>query len=216
MIPGRGDWTVILSREASAWGSFSYPEDSSVYATLRWEKLAVPVKIEVDTGQVVADSLREQLRGLARFSWQPWAQAAAWCAAYDINLDKAAKWADNSIGLNRNFTNLGVKATLLEKRGDTAAAAALRQEALGLATEAEMNLYCYGLMGQGNVDSAIVIFRKNVKDYPKSWNAYDSLGEAYAKKGDKKQAVANYWKALAMVSDETQKQRIRGVVAQLR
>jgi tetratricopeptide (TPR) repeat protein len=243
MIPTAGTWTVILSREANAWGSFSYdpkedvlrvkatpkpsepverliytfddPDDSSVLATLRWEKLAVPVKIEVDTRQVVADSLREQLRGLARFSWQPWAQAAAWCAAHDVNLDEATKWADNSIGLNRNFTNLRVKATLIEKRGDAAGAAGLRQESLGLATEAEMNLYGYELTGQGHLDSAIVIFRKNVKDYPKSWNTYDSLGEAYAKKGDKKQAVANYSKALGMVGDETQKQRIKGALAQL-
>ena len=243
MIPTAGDWTVILSREASAWGSFSYdpkedvlrvkatpkpsepherlaytfddPDSSSVFATLRWEKLAVPVRIDVDTRQVVADSLREQLRGLPRFSWQPWAQAAAWCANNDVNLDEATTWADNSIGLNRNFTNLRVKALLLEKRGDAPGAAALRQEALGLATEAEMNLYGYGLMGQGNVDSAIVIFRKNVKDHPQSWNTYDSLGEAYAKKGDKKQAAANYSKALAMAGDEAQKQRIKGVLAQL-
>jgi hypothetical protein len=98
MIPGRGDWTVILSREASAWGSFSYdsaedllrvrvaprpaelterlaytlddPTDDGVVATLRWEKLAVPIPIEVNSRRVVA-SLREQLRGLGRFFWQP-------------------------------------------------------------------------------------------------------------------------------------------------
>lgn len=243
MIPTAGDWTLILSREASAWGSFSYdekedllrvkatpkpsgpqerllytmddPDDSSVIATLRWEKLAVPFKIEVDTRQVVADSLREQLRGLARFSWQPWAQAAAWCRDHDVNLAEATTWADNSIAINRNFTNLNVKADLLEKQGDAAGAAPLRQESLTLANEAEMNVYGYGLMGQGKVDSAIVIFRKNVKDYPKSWNTYDSLGEAYAKKGDKKQAAASYSKALAMVGDEAQKQRIKGVLAQL-
>jgi predicted Zn-dependent protease len=49
-----------------------------------------------------------------------------------------------------------------------------------------VNTYGYLLMGQGKVDSALVIFRKNIKDHPKSWNTYDSLAEAYAKKGDKK------------------------------
>ncbi len=196
--------------------TFDDPDDQSVVATLRWEKLAVPFKFEVDTKQVVADSLREQLRGLARFSWQPWAQAAAWCAANDVNLAEATKWADNSIGINQNFTNLRVKANLLDKQGDAAGAADLRQRSLALATEAEMNAYAYGLMGQEKVDSAIVIFRKNVKDYPKSWNTYDSLGEAYAKKGDKKQAVANYSKALAMVGDAAQKKRIEGALTQLR
>ena len=70
-------------------------------------------------------------------------------------------------------------------------------------------------MGQGKVDSAIAVFRKNVADYPKSWNTYDSLGEAYAKKGEKKLAVENYSKALAMVQDPDQQKRIQGVLAQL-
>ncbi|HET8836812.1 MAG TPA: hypothetical protein VFN08_18935, partial [Gemmatimonadales bacterium] len=71
-------------------------------------------------------------------------------------------------------------------------------------------------MGQGKVDSAIAIFRKNTRDYPKSWNTYDSLGEAYARKGDKKQASANYAKALAMVENDAQKKRIEGVLVGLR
>ena len=73
-----------------------------------------------------------------------------------------------------------------------------------------MNTYGYLLMGQGKVDSAIAIFRKNTKDYPKSWNTYDSLGEAYAKKGDKKQATASYSKALAMVQRRQPEEADRG------
>ena len=99
MIPTADDWTVILSRQADAWGSFSYdpkedvvrltavpveapfqealaytlddPGTGAVTATLRWEKLAVPFTVEVDYKQVVVDSLRQQLRGLGRFFWQP-------------------------------------------------------------------------------------------------------------------------------------------------
>lgn len=244
MIPTRGDWTIILSRQANAWGSFSYdpkedalrfsarpepgdmherlaytfddPTDSSVVLTLRWEKLAVPFPIDVDSKAVVVDSLREQLRGLGRFFWQPWSQAAAWCAANGVNLEEATAWADRSIAMNENFTNLRVKAALLGQGGDEAGAAAAAQRSLAIATEAEVNTYGYLLMGQGKVDSALVIFRKNVKDHPKSWNTYDSLGEAYAKKGEKKLAVENYSKALAMVTDPTQKQRIQGVLAGLR
>jgi len=244
MIPTKGGWTVIFSREANAWGSFSYdpaedalrittmpvademherleytfddPTDSSVVTTLRWEKLAVPFTISVDSRTVVVDSLRQQLRGLARFSWQPWSQAAAWCAANHVNLDEATAWADRSIGLNQNFTNLRVKAALLDQRGDKAGAAAAAQRSLAVANEADMNTYGYLLMGQGKVDSAIAIFRKNTRDYPKSWNTYDSLGEAYARKGDKKLASASYAKALAMVDNDVQKKRIEGVLAGLR
>jgi len=244
MLPTAGEWTVILSREANAWGSFSYdpkedvvrvkasprpsefqerlsytfddPSANSVAATLRWEKLAVPFTIEVDSRMVVADSLRQQLRGIQRFSWQPWVQAAAWCAANDVNLDEAVTWADNSIGLNENFTNLRVKATLLEKRGDAAAAADLRRRSLTVATEADINGHGYQLLALGKVDSAIVVFKKNMKDYPKSWNTYDSLGEAYAAKGDKRLAVGYYSKAYAMVGDGAQKKRIEGLLAGLK
>ena len=244
MIPTSGPWTVILSRQANAWGSFSYdpkedalrfsatpapgemrerlsytlddPTDSSVVLTLRWEKLTLPFTIGVDTRTVVADSLREQLRGLGRFFWQPWSQAAAWCAANGVNLEEATAWVDRSIAMNQNFTNLRVKAALLGLRGDEAGAAAAAQRSLAIATEAEMNTYGYLLMGQGKVDSARTIFRKNVKDHPKSWNTYDSLAEAYATKGDKKQAIANYTKALAMTQDPAQKRRIEGVLAGLR
>jgi Flp pilus assembly protein TadD len=36
----------------------------------------------------------------------------------------------------------------------------------------------------------------NVDLHPKSWNAYDSLGEMYAKNGEKDLAIANYQKSL--------------------
>jgi tetratricopeptide (TPR) repeat protein len=243
MIPSRQEWTVILSRQANAWGSFSYdsaedllrvkvtpergdfherlaytlddPGQGTVVATLRWDTLAVPLKIEVDTKRVVADSLREQLRGLGRFFWQPWNQAAAWCVANETNLQEATTWADRSIAINENFTNLRVKAALLEKQGDAAQAQAMLQRSLAVATEADMNTYGYLLMGQDKVDSALVVFRKNVKDYPKSWNAYDSLGEAYAKKGDKRRAIEAYTQARRIARDPAQQKRIDGVLAGL-
>jgi tetratricopeptide (TPR) repeat protein len=244
MIPTAKEWTVILSNQADAWGSFSYdpkedavrlaaapaaapfqenlaytlddPGTGSVKATLHWEKLAVPFTVEVDYKQVVVDSLRQQLRGLGRFFWQPWMQAAAWCAANDVNLQEASDWAQSSIAINENFQNLRLKATLLEKLGDAASAESLRRRSLELATEPDMNNYGYQLLGQGKVDSAIAVFQKNVKDYPRSWNVYDSLAEAYATKGDKKKARELYGKAMAMTQDPNQKQRISGILAGLK
>jgi tetratricopeptide (TPR) repeat protein len=244
MIPTTSDWTVILSNQADAWGSFSYdqkedavrltavpveepfheslaytlddPGTGAVTVTLRWEKLAVPFPIEVDYKQVVVDSLRQQLRGLGRFFWQPWMQAAAWCAGNDVNLAEASEWAQNSIAINENFTNLRLKATLLDKLGDPVNATSLRNRAFELATEPDINTYGYQLLAEGKVDSAIVMFRKNVRDYPKSWNVYDSLGEAYAAKGDKKKAREQYNRALSMTKDPAQQQRISGILAGLK
>lgn len=245
MIPSQGEWTVILSRDADAWGSFAYdpkhdflrvkttpvqatemqerlaylfetPTPDSAVAVLRWEKLAVPIPIAVNTEQVVVDSLREQLTGAPQFFWQSWSQAAAWCLAKDVNLDEALTWADRSIAIQENYTNQQVKAGLLEKRGDTAGAAQARTRAMALAGENDMNAYGYQLLGAGKVDSAIAVFRKNTKDYPKSWNTFDSLGEALAQKGDRKRAVEAYTKARAMVQDPVQQKRIDGILAGLK
>ena len=244
MIPGEKDWTVVFSRMADAWGSFSYdqkedalrvtatpqagpaverlsyafddPSDAGATLVLRWEQLAVPVHVTVDTPAVVVESLRRDLRGLPRFSWQGWNQAAAYCARAGVNTDEALTWANRSVTMNENFTNLRTKALLLEKKGDATQAAALRARALELATEADMNLHGYQLLGEKKYDEAIAVFAKNVKDYPKSWNTYDSLGEAYLTKGDKKLAAENYGKALAMVKDDANKKRITDVLARLK
>jgi tetratricopeptide (TPR) repeat protein len=45
---------------------------------------------------------------------------------------------------------------------------------------------------------AVEIFKLNVKAYPKSSNAYDSLGEGYVLTGDNKKAIKNYEKSLKL------------------
>ena len=49
-----------------------------------------------------------------------------------------------------------------------------------------------------NVKEAIAFFKYNTDNFPKSANAYDSLGEAYMVKGDKAQAIENYKKSLKL------------------
>jgi hypothetical protein len=243
MIPAKGDWTVIFSRDASAWGSFFYdqardavrltatpapsthqehlaytfeaPAPGSVVLTLRWEKLAVPIPLAVDTPAVVTDNLERELRGLAGFFWQPHAQAANWTAQHGGDDSRALSWADKALTMNRNYQTLTAKARVLEKRGAGTEAAALRAEALKIATEADMNAYGYELLVAGRVDDAIAVFRKNVAAYPKSWNTYDSLAEALAARGDKAAAAEQYRKAHAMVGDDVNRKRIEGILATL-
>ena len=54
----------------------------------------------------------------------------------------------------------------------------------------------YGLMEAGRLKEAIELFKTNVQLHPKSWNVYDSLGEAYAKAGDTALAIQNYEKSV--------------------
>ncbi|MBI2214362.1 MAG: DUF2911 domain-containing protein [Acidobacteria bacterium] len=244
MIPTSGDWTVIFSTESHAWGSFSYdqkedaarivvkPEpapfqerlgysfddptrDSAVLA-LRWEKLRVPLTIKVDVARTVLEDYKTQMRGLPRFGWQGWNQLANWAAQNEIDLDDAQAWADRSISMNRNFTNLRTKALVMTKKGNAAEAETLTKEAMSVATEVEVNAYGYQLLGQQKVDEAIAMFEKNVKEHPASWNVHDSLAEAYAIKGDKKKAIEGYSKALGLVKLEDQKARITTTIEGLK
>ena len=56
----------------------------------------------------------------------------------------------------------------------------------------------YQLLGKGKTAEAVEILKLNVEAYPKSWNAYDSLAEAYMKNGDNQLAVKYYRKSLEL------------------
>jgi Tfp pilus assembly protein PilF len=62
--------------------------------------------------------------------------------------------------------------------------------------EREMNSLGYVLLRMKHIEGAIEVFKLNVETYPKSANCYDSLGEAYAAAGDKRNAIKYYQKAL--------------------
>ncbi|HVP60307.1 MAG TPA: DUF2911 domain-containing protein [Myxococcaceae bacterium] len=243
MIPTSTTWMVILSTVSSAWGSFSYeekedavrltvtpaqadfeesleyrfenPKESSVEVVLNWERLQVSFPVAVDSKAITLASLKSQLRGLARFSWQGWNQAAQWCVDSDHDLDQGLAWVDRSIGMQATFANLGTKAALLEKKKDTKSAADLRAQAMKVATEADINNRGYQLLSEKKYSEALALFRRNVKDHPDSWNCHDSLGEALAATGDKKGAAESYNKALALAKDPADKKRISGVLARL-
>jgi uncharacterized membrane protein len=64
--------------------------------------------------------------------------------------------------------------------------------------EDELNTLGYQLIRAKKFKHAIRIFQLNVEAYPKSANAYDSLGEAYMDDSNKVQAIANYQKSLQL------------------
>jgi Protein of unknown function (DUF2911) len=128
MLAGEREWTLIFSKNASAWGSFTYEESEDALrvtvtpekapyrewltydfidrqpdkatAVLWWEELRVPFTIAVDDmASLYIANLRDELRGAAGFNWQNWNSAAQYCLQQNRNLDEALTWAENAIAL---------------------------------------------------------------------------------------------------------------------
>lgn len=64
--------------------------------------------------------------------------------------------------------------------------------------ESQLNFLGYRLLQVGLNKDAIEIFKLNVAEFPKGYNTYDSLGEAYMIDGDTKNAIKNYEKSLKL------------------
>ena len=245
-LPTAKDWTIMFSTMASAWGSFTYdqkedaaritvtpraaaasverlqyrfddPTDTRTTLVLAWEKLEVPIVIEVETPKIVMASIREQLRGPAGFSWEGYLQAASYWQKNGGPADEALKLVDRSIQMNENYQNLTLRAVLVEKQGNAKAAAELRAKAQTVATETDLNQAGFQLLrADKKIDEALKLFQANVARFPESVTAHAGLGESLAAKGDKPGAIAAYTKALALSKDPAQKKRLEGRMAKLK
>jgi CubicO group peptidase (beta-lactamase class C family) len=65
-------------------------------------------------------------------------------------------------------------------------------------SESQLNELGYLLLRTGKRQEAVEIFKLNVEAYPKGFNTYDSLAEAYAATDQRELAIANYKKSLEL------------------
>ena len=217
---------VILSKDSRSWGSFFYePSQDQVRANiqlrnipmterltfdfinlgknsadlvLNWEKKQFPVRIEFAVDDIVMANAAEELKSTAGFGWQGYASAASYAQQNNVNLKQGLQWANRAVTMNKNFNTLMAKAGLLEALDYTEDAKTVKAEAMPLATEAQLNAYGYQLLNNGKFDEAIHIMKTNTENHPESANAWDSLGEAYALKGDKENAIKHFKKSLSL------------------
>jgi hypothetical protein len=217
---------VVLSRDSHSWGNFFYDPANdlcranilirenamtemltysfinvgrnSAELVLNWEKKQFPVKIEFAVDEIVMDNAEEQLKGAMGFTWQGFNSAANYSLQNKINTDRGLYYAERAVAFNKNFTTLNTKAGLLRLNGRTEEAEKIQAEAMTLATEVELNAYGYQLLNAGNMDGAIKAFIDNTDRHPESANAWDSLGEGYAIKGDKQEAIKCFKKSLSL------------------
>jgi CubicO group peptidase (beta-lactamase class C family) len=64
--------------------------------------------------------------------------------------------------------------------------------------EDQMNRFGLDLLRTGRINDAIVVLKQNVTDYPRSFNVYDSLAEAYAASGERTLAIENYERSIEL------------------
>jgi CubicO group peptidase (beta-lactamase class C family) len=67
--------------------------------------------------------------------------------------------------------------------------------------EDKMNTMGYTLMNKQHLKDAIEVFKQNTEDFPKSWNVWDSLAEAYANNGEKDLAIKDYERSVQLNPD---------------
>jgi hypothetical protein len=236
---------VILSKDYRSWGSFFYdPKNdlmrakiqprpvqmtelltydfinvskSNAEMVLNWEKLQFPVKISFDADNIVMANAEQQLKSTTGFGYLGFVSAANYALTNKLTAyyDESLIWIDKAINVNRTFTTLSVKSNLLKETGKTAEADKTMSEALTVANEGEINAYGYQLLAAKDNDRAIDVLMINTQRFPKSANTWDSLGEAYATKGGKKNAIASFKKSLTLNPPAATKANSEKYLAQL-
>lgn len=217
---------VVLSKDYKSWGSFWYePANDQLRAKIRlrtipdtelltydfinlakntgelvlnWEKKQFPVQLEFAVDEIVMANAEDELKGPIGFTPQGFTSAANYALQNNINQEKAMRWIDQAMAVNSTFATKRIKAGLLKQAGKNDEGEKLMKEAMSTATEIELNNYGYQLLGQGENDKAIEVFLLNTERNPRSANAWDSLGEGYATKGDKANAIKSFKKSLSL------------------
>jgi hypothetical protein len=242
MIPGESSWVVIFSRNSTSWGSFTYdqaedalritvhpqtmadqdvlsyaiddPTLTSAVVTMRWEKVGVSFKVGVNTPELVAESLRNQLRGRAQFEWEPWSEAATYLLDNHLNAEEALKYAQASIDNEDRFENEFTKARAFTGLGRKDEAKAARDRAIQIGTQLQIQSYARGLQTQGHYEEALDLFRDNIKKDPNSWVAHNEAARLAVAQGDYDTAIKEMKLAIP-VAPEALKGQINNLITQL-
>lgn len=243
MIPNTDNWTIIFSKMAVAWGSYTYnqSEDAlrvdvktrptemeealdyefedlkpdSVTVTMKWEKLAVPFRVSVNLSETVIPSIRNQLRGRAQFSWEPLNEAANFCLTHKTNLEDGLKWADLSIQNEERFENLSTKADLLQAMNRADESKKVRDHAMEVGSPLQLYSYARGLQFQKRSDEAMAIFQSLTTKASQTVVGHLASARLKSAAGDFDGALAEAKAAEAASTIDDQKKNIRILISRL-
>lgn len=243
MIPTPDSWTIIFSKAADSWGSYSYDEaedalrvtvkphpsemqealgytfddlkPDAVTATLRWEKLAVPFQISVNEPETVLTYIRRQMRGFQQYSWVPTNEAAQYCLEKKIALPDALEWADLSIQNEERFENLGTKADILKAMGNNEEAKKVWAHAVEIGKPVQLYTYARGLQQQKREAEAMDIFKTVAQQSPTDLFGHMAQARLKSHAGDYAGAAEEIKQGMATIPDGAQKEALKGLLDKL-
>ncbi|WP_041632860.1 DUF2911 domain-containing protein [Maribacter sp. HTCC2170] len=193
---------------------------NSAIASLSWGEKKIPFKIEVDVANVVLADIRTKLENSPGFTRQTWEQAANFSLNNGGDLDEALRWIDATIAgqffSQKTFNNLGIKSRILAKQGKTGEASTVMDEAMEYATIFETHGYGRQLIGQGNKEKAMKIFKMNAKKNKGQWPVDFGLARGYSALGNYKTALKHLQIAAKRAPDQPNKDAIAGFLEKLK
>ena len=234
-IPTSEDWTILFADNDNLWGSYYLdqekdvvlsiqisPEenehseqldfefknrtDSTLNVSIEWEKLRLPIQVEVDLNQTVLASFRYQLRGETTYAWEAWNAAANWCLQRNTNLDEALSWINRSINggyggyaATKNFTNLSTKSSILWALGQKEESDQMMVEAIPLMNNVQSD-YWVGkrLSDQGRNRMSLQFFNQMINRFPDTWYVYLGATRAEYINGNSRKALKHLAKTKLM------------------
>jgi len=161
VIPATSDWMLVFSKDAGQWGSFAYnekddalrvtsrplksdfhesltysfndPKPNEVDVVLSWENMAVPFKVDIGGihGRVIGQSREAIVKSREA---GPLNQAANYIVTFKLrdHYPEAMDWLNSSIKMKETYSNLAVKARLLNEQGKKADAIATGEKAIAV------------------------------------------------------------------------------------
>ncbi|HKQ59209.1 MAG TPA: DUF2911 domain-containing protein [Candidatus Eisenbacteria bacterium] len=158
-IPTEGEWTVIFSGQKDLQGTTNYDAKNDVLRVtatpakgqpdqewlslgfddltanscnlvLRWEKLRLAVPIAADVNASVLAAARKEVDNADRDAWRTPFRAASYAFDNGVALDEGSKWLEKSLAMQKNHSNLALKAKWLAKDGKKKDAIVVAKQAI--------------------------------------------------------------------------------------
>jgi tetratricopeptide (TPR) repeat protein len=240
---------IIFSKRSDAWGSFFYDEkedalrvkvkpqsiddavehlkyefshqtENSAVITLSWEKLSIPIKIEVDYLKNQFDALVAQSQTPAGFTSQGLTIAAGWCLQRNYQLKKALEWSTLASGNSfpgdpTSFAALYTKAGVLDKLGRSDEATAAIKAALPFGNVNQLHQCGRQLLTEKKTKLALEVFEFNYNKNGDQFTTLTGMARALSANAAYVKALEFAKKALAVAPNDAGKQAVQSMIDKL-